>query len=31
MMISVIYLSKRENMLGFKNSLDNIESINKIK
>ncbi|WP_415294705.1 glycosyltransferase family 2 protein [Candidatus Pelagibacter sp. Uisw_113] len=31
MMISVISLSKRENMLDFKNSLDNIESINKIK
>ena len=30
MMISVISLSKRENMLEFKNSLENIESINKI-
>ena len=31
MMISVIFLSKRENMLEFKNSLENIESINKTK
>jgi len=31
MMISVISLSKRENMLDFKNSLDNIESIIKTK
>ena len=31
MMIAVIFLSKRENMLEFKNSLENIESINKTK
>ena len=31
MMIVVIFLSKRENILEFKNSLENIESINKIK
>ena len=31
MMLSVITLSKRENMLDFKNSLDNIESIIKTK
>ena len=31
MMISVIFLSKRENMIEFKNSLDNIKSINKTK
>ena len=31
MMISVTILSKRENMLEFNNSLENIESIDKIK
>ena len=31
MMLSVVFLSKRENMTEYKNSLENIESIDKIK
>ena len=31
MMFSVIILSKRENMLEFNSSLENIESVEKIK
>ena len=31
MMLSVIILSKRENMTEFNNSLENIENIDKIK